>query len=300
MTSPTTNKALVYPANGADVNTWDGPVNLNWNAIDAAFGGVTTLSVTGQSGVVTLASTQYIPPIIQIVGVMSANVNFQLPSGVGGFWFIIVDVTGPYTPQWSSAGGGAAVNLFTGYVTGVLSTGAGVGSINDIPPTPAGSSGQLQFNEGGALSASSNLTTDTSSLTVAGNVIVGTDLVVDGAVSGPLDIVGGNAQTQPEAVAFSATVMAVNCALSNVFATTLTGNVTTAPTFPNVSDGQTINWFLTQDATGSRTMTWPVAFKWPGGSPGVLSTAANAVDLVVATYRAATGNFYASLLKGFA
>lgn len=111
--------------------------------------------------------------------------------------------------------------------------------------------------------------------------------------------VPSNAHTPPVVVTFSATAMAVNCALSNVFTTTFTANVTTAPTFSNLKDGQTINWFITQDATGSRTMTWPTSFKWPGGSAGALSTAANSVDLVVATYRATTGFWYVSLTKDF-
>ncbi len=108
-----------------------------------------------------------------------------------------------------------------------------------------------------------------------------------------------NAQTPFSTVAFSATAMSLNCDASNVFATTLTANVTVAPTLSSPNDGQTINWFLTQDATGSRTMAWPSSFKWPGGTAGVLSTAANSVDLLVATYRASTGFWYASLVKDF-
>jgi hypothetical protein len=46
-------------------------------------------------------------------------------------------------------------------------------------------------------------------------------------------------------------------------------------------------------------MTWPSSFKWPTGSSSTLSTAANAVDLVTATYRSATGFWYATLLKQF-
>lgn len=109
----------------------------------------------------------------------------------------------------------------------------------------------------------------------------------------------GNAQTTPVVVTFSATAMEIDCALSNVFTIAMTANVTTAMTFSNLKDGQTINVFITQDATGSRTMTWPASFKWPGASAGVLSTGANDVDLLVATYRAATGFWYASLLKDF-
>lgn len=112
--------------------------------------------------------------------------------------------------------------------------------------------------------------------------------------------VSAAARTPPVAVTFSATAMTVDCSLSNVFTTTFTANVTTAPTFSNPGDGQTINWFITQDATGGHTMTWPASFKWPGGTAGVLSTGANAVDLLVATYRSATGFWYATLSKGFA
>lgn len=109
----------------------------------------------------------------------------------------------------------------------------------------------------------------------------------------------GNAHTTPVVVAYSATAMVVDCSLANVFTTTLTGNVTTAPTFSNLKDGQTINWFLTQDSTGARTMTWPASFKWPSGFVTTLSTSANAVDLVTATYRSATGFWYVTLLKAF-
>ena len=108
------------------------------------------------------------------------------------------------------------------------------------------------------------------------------------------------AYTVPSVVAFSATAMTLNCALSNVFTTVVGANVTVAPTLSNPGDGQTINWFLTQDSAGSKTMTWPASFKWPGGTPGALSTAANAVDLLVATYRAATGHWYVALTKAYA
>lgn len=113
---------------------------------------------------------------------------------------------------------------------------------------------------------------------------------------------GGGAATPPSVVTFAASGMAVNCLLSNVFSTTFTANLTGAPTISNAVDGQTINWFITQDGTGGRTVIWPGSFKWSGGSSfaGVLSTSANAVDLLVATYRSATGFWYASLAKGFA
>lgn len=61
---------------------------------------------------------------------------------------------------------------------------------------------------------------------------------------------------------------------------TLTGNTTMAvPT--NLKIGGTYVLRVTQDAVGSRLITWTASFyKWPAGVAPVLSTTANAVDLI--------------------
>lgn len=110
----------------------------------------------------------------------------------------------------------------------------------------------------------------------------------------------GNAQTTPVVVTFNATTMTLDCTESNVFTTTFTANVTVAPTLSNPQDGQTINWFITQDGVGGRTMTWPSNFRYPAGISTVLSTGANAVDLLTATYRSTPNAWYATLTKTFA
>lgn len=158
--------------------------------------------------------------------------------------------------------------------TGISGTGAGVTAFLATP-------------------SSANLRTALTDETGTGSAVFATNPTIVGTT------ITGNAQTTPVAVTFSATAMAVDCALSNVFTVTMSGNVTTAPTFSNLKNGQTINWFITQDATGTRTMTWPASFKWPGGSAGVLSTGANDVDLLVATYMSSTGFWYSTLLKDF-
>lgn len=113
--------------------------------------------------------------------------------------------------------------------------------------------------------------------------------------------VTGAAATLPNAIGNSGTAFTLNCRLSNVQSLTMTGNVLAAGwTISNPGDGQTINLFITQDATGSRTLAWPASFKWPGGTAGVVSTAANAVDFLVLTYRAANTTWYAALNKAFA
>lgn len=49
-------------------------------------------------------------------------------------------------------------------------------------------------------------------------------------------------------------------------------------TFPAPSAGQRFRVRLTQDATGTRLVTWPAAVKWAGGTAPTLSTAAAKVD----------------------
>jgi len=55
---------------------------------------------------------------------------------------------------------------------------------------------------------------------------------------------------------------------------------------------------LVQDATGSRTATWPATVKWAGGVAPTLSTAANAID--IATFYWDGTNYFGTLSKGFA
>jgi hypothetical protein len=71
-----------------------------------------------------------------------------------------------------------------------------------------------------------------------------------------------------------------DAALSNNFTLKTTSNFTLA--FPvNLKPGQTINLWITQDATGHRVVTWGPGYQAAGG-PGtlILSTAANAKDMV--------------------
>lgn len=107
----TTNIGLFKPANGADVDTWDVPVNANSDTLDSMAGGVTTLNVTGQSGTVALTSTQYVPRIWKITGTLTANVTYQLPTGVGGTWSVGNASTGAFTVTLASAGGGTTMAI---------------------------------------------------------------------------------------------------------------------------------------------------------------------------------------------
>lgn len=72
------------------------------------------------------------------------------------------------------------------------------------------------------------------------------------------------------------------------FQVTLGGNRTLAlPS--NLKAGQSGVIYVIQDGSGSRTLSYAAGYKWAGGTAGVLSTAAGAVDRISYFVRVATG-----------
>lgn len=103
----------------------------------------------------------------------------------------------------------------------------------------------------------------------------------------------GGSETVSTANATGATTLNLNN--GNVFNLTLTGNATF--TVSNATSGRACSFtiYLKQDATGGRTVTWPSGTKWSGGAP-TLSTAANAVDIVVLESLDGGTSWYGSLV----
>ena len=211
--SYTPNKGLEKPGNGDYVNTWSTPVNNDWDIIDKAFGGRTSLNVVSVSGTVTLTASQYQAPILILSGALTAAINYQLPSGVGGYWFIFNNTTGAYSVTLSSAGGGSSVTLAQGFTTAVICDGTNVGRADTNLPIPGGSNTQVQYNNNGTLGGSSALTWDGSTLTATAFAGAGTGLT---GTAGSLSI-GGNAATATSA--------------------TTAGSVTSSVTFNNGGSG---------------------------------------------------------------
>lgn len=91
------------------------------------------------------------------------------------------------------------------------------------------------------------------------------------------------AQNVSQASPAFGTPLTLDLTTSNTFTITATSNFTvSAPT--GAVAGGTYVVRIVQDATGNRVVTWPVSFKWPGGSVPALSTAANAIDLLTMYY----------------
>ncbi|HTN66407.1 MAG TPA: hypothetical protein VL051_09525 [Burkholderiaceae bacterium] len=93
-----------------------------------------------------------------------------------------------------------------------------------------------------------------------------------GSMAGPLN--------EKAVTANSTAAYAIDCAAANNFNLTLTANCTfTLVNVPaNVACG--INLRLKQDASGSRTASWPASVRWASGDVPVLTTAAGKVDYI--------------------
>lgn len=106
-------------------------------------------------------------------------------------------------------------------------------------------------------------------------------------------------QTVTPVTLTDAATIATDASLSNTFLVTLGGNRTLGnPT--NLQNGQILNWLVTQDGTGSRTLAYGSLFRWAGGVAPTLSTAANARDHISAQYFSGPNILVASIVKGLA
>lgn len=120
-------------------------------------------------------------------------------------------------------------------------------------------------------------------------------LTENGTLSGFSNISG--TVITPQATLTDAATVNWNVATQQNAVLTIGGNRTLAnPT--NLAAGESMILKVIQDATGSRTLAYGTAYKWPGGSVPILSTAANAVD-ILSFYSDGT-NLFGVVQLGFA
>lgn len=90
-----------------------------------------------------------------------------------------------------------------------------------------------------------------------------------------------NGYTEEVATANTGTAYTIDLANGSVQILTLTGNCTF--TFPTATAGRSFIMILKQDGTGSRTVTWPAAVKWPAGTAPTITSTASKADKYVFT-----------------
>lgn len=88
----------------------------------------------------------------------------------------------------------------------------------------------------------------------------------------------------PEALVIASGSVAWDAAAAPVAVLTLTEDVT-AIALTGAQPGCSYELTVIQDATGGRTVTWPSAWRWPGGSAPDVSADAGAEDLLMLSVR---------------
>lgn len=126
----------------------------------------------------------------------------------------------------------------------------------------------------GALTLQSNGTTTAITVDTSQNVGIGT-----GSPSAKLDVAGD--YKEGVVTANTSTAYTISLASGTIQILTLTGNCTF--TFPTATAGRSFIMILKQDGTGSRTVTWPAAVKWPSGTAPTITSTASKSDKYIFT-----------------
>jgi len=98
MPDTTNNKKLIRPFYNefsGEATGWSGPINTDWDYIDAAFGDVTNL--TQVSDTHNLSEANYRNLVLQSGSTLTGNVRYNIPSAVGGQWIVRNATNGPFT-----------------------------------------------------------------------------------------------------------------------------------------------------------------------------------------------------------
>jgi hypothetical protein len=98
---------------------------------------------------------------------------------------------------------------------------------------------------------------------------------------------GGNVALTQFNAGNSGTALTIDWNNGNNQRVTLTGACTF--TFTNPKPGAVYTLELVQDGSGSRTVTWPAAVLWPGGTTPTLTTTLNRADMFTLYYDAVPG-----------
>jgi len=143
-----------------------------------------------------------------------------------------------------------------------------------------------------------NLTSDLASKSNTTDVVTIENNVstIQTTLSNDVALTHGGGREAISSVA-SSSAMTLNLDNGNVFIVTLT-SATTTFTFTGAAANKAcaISIYLKQDGSGNRSVVWPLGVKWPGGTTGSISTAANALDIFVFESLDGGTSWYGSLV----
>ena len=295
---------LELQADGENANTWGQRLNNNViQLVDDAVAAYTTISI-GSAATVTLSavnggSDTARSAFLEVkgsVGGTNTTITLEIPGNSKSYVInnkVSANTTASDIVKIKTASGQGydipfgAVGLVICDGTSVFATntkglGFGTAASADIGTAgenvPKVSVADLRY-------VRTSTTTDT---TIRGNITY---------EAGSLKIGTSARAYNPIVTVTDAACISVNFALGNNFLVTLAGNRTLkAPA--NCTAGQTGNFYVIQDSTGSRTLAYNSAWQFVSAAAPTLSTGASDVDILVYSARSAT-TIDSVLLKNF-
>ena len=269
LTSPTINTAIIGSA-GITFNGTSGTTTLQASA--TASGTLTlpaaTDTLVGKDTSDTLTNKSIAAGSNTITGLTNSNLSGS--AGISNANLANSTISGVLL------GSNLNALTFTDYLTsGGTYTGATARTVS-VAGTSINTANTLVARD-----ASGDFTAGTvnlSGLTVSGQVTATTFV---GNLSGG-NLSGGTFTNYAEtinAVGNTGAAATINLANGNFVTATLTGNCVWTFTTGVASNAVSFTLFLTNDATASRTITWPAAVVWPGGVVPTRTTDANKTDV---------------------
>jgi|SRR5882757_3896758 len=254
----TVNKGIEQPSAGSYNNTWASPVNADWEDIDNALGGSTTITVTGiAAGVYTLSLTQYQPPNIVFNGALSASLVYALPVGVGWIGTVFNNTSGAFSLIFASNGGGS-LTLAQGQRSMIVCDGANV----QLADTQANASGTAAA---AAAQAAAQAFATAADAVVTTNTEAFATTAANNAQSAAQSYAAGQAAAaQAAAQAFATAADAVVLTTADNFATTSISNTIKSGTFTCLNGIQTVTF-----STPFITLCSSVSVQWEYVGPNV-------------------------------
>ena len=302
--SYTSRLRLVKQGDGDNPNTWgtvlnDGMISL----VDDAIAGYTTVEI-GANATVTLSAVDGASDVPR-------NAFIEFKGSVGGTNTTITMIIPAQSKSYVINNKVSANTTASDIVK--IKTASGTGY--DVPFGAIGlviCDGTSVFptntkGQGFGTAASADIgtgTTNVPDVSIADVRYVRTSVTTDTTIRGNITYEAGSLKIGTSARAYSpivtvtdAACISVNFALGNNFLVTLGGNRTLkAPA--NCTAGQTGNFYVIQDSTGSRTLSYNTAWQFVSAAAPTLSTGASDVDMLVFSARSAT-TVDAVLLKNF-